>query len=70
MLPSVTVDETGAPEFALLTTQQSNQWLGAGGSEPKKLNSHLAKNFTVFYNTKRVLLFDYLDNGKMISGDS
>ena len=67
----VTVDETWVHHHTPETKQQSKQWVEAGSSAPKKAKvvpSAGKVMATVFWDAKGIILIDYLEKGKTITG--
>lgn len=67
----VTVDETWVHHYTPETKQQSKQWVEAGSSAPKKAKvvpSAGKVMATVFWDAKGIILIDYLEKGKTITG--
>jgi histone-lysine N-methyltransferase SETMAR len=67
----ITVDETWIHHYTPETKQQSKQWIGAGESVPKKAKTVPSAGkvmATVFWDSRGVVLIDYLQKGKTITG--
>lgn len=65
------MDETWVHHYTPETKQQSKQWVEAGGSAPKKAKSIASAGkvmASVFWDAKGILLIDYLEKGKTITG--
>jgi histone-lysine N-methyltransferase SETMAR len=68
----VTMDETWVHHYTPETKQQSKQWVEAGGSAPKKAKSIASAGkvmASVFWDAKGILLIDYLEKGRTITGE-
>ena len=67
----VTVDETWIHHYTPESKRQSKQWIGHGEAVPKKARTtHSADKVmaSVFWDVKGVLLIDYLEHGKTVTG--
>lgn len=67
----VTMDETWVHHYTPETKQQSKQWVKAGGPAPKKAKSIPSAGkvmASVFWDAKGILLIDYLEKGRTITG--
>ena len=65
------MDETWVHHDTPETKQQSKQWVEAGGSAPKKTKSIASAGkfvANVFWDTKVILLIDYLEKCRTITG--
>lgn len=68
----VTVDETWIHHYTPETKQQSKQWIMSGESAPKKAKTVLSAGkvmATVFWDSQGIILIDYLQKGKTITGE-
>lgn len=68
----VTMDETWIHHYTPESKQQSKQWTEAGCSGPKKAKSVPSAGkvmASVFWDAKGILLIDYLQKGKTITGE-
>lgn len=68
----VTVDETWIHHYTPETKQQSKQWTARGEPTPKKAKTVPSAGkvmATVFWDSKGILLIDYLQKGKTITGE-
>lgn len=68
----ITVDETWIHHYTPETKNQSKQWVEAGGSAPKKAKTVKSADkvmATVFWDSSGILLIDYLEKGKTITGE-
>lgn len=68
----VTMDETWVHLFTPESKQQSKQWVEAGGSAPKKAKTIASAGkimASVFWDSKGILLIDYLPKGRTINGE-
>ena len=66
----VTVDETWIHHYTLETKEQSNQWVEAGGSAPKRPKTHQSAGkvmVTVFWDVHGIIHIDYLEKGKTVT---
>lgn len=66
----VTIDETWIHHYTPETTAQSKQWVEAGSSAPKSLKKGPSAGkvmASVFWDSKGILLLDYLEKGKTIT---
>lgn len=67
----VTMDETWIHHYTPETKIQSKAWIGHGESAPKKAKSVQSAGkvmASVFWDAKGILLIDYLDKGKTVTG--
>ena len=67
----VTVDETWIHHYTPETKEQSKQWIVSGESAPKKAKvvpSAGKVMATVFWDSQGVILIDYIEKGKTITG--
>ncbi|XP_015432649.1 PREDICTED: histone-lysine N-methyltransferase SETMAR-like [Dufourea novaeangliae] len=67
----VTMDETWIHHYTPETKIQSKQWIGHGESVPKKakvIRSAGKVMASVFWDAKGILLIDYLQKGKTVTG--
>lgn len=67
----VTVDETWIHYYTPETKQQSKQWVKMGESAPKKAKTVPSAGkvmATVFWDSQGIILIDYLQKGKTITG--
>lgn len=67
----VTVDETWVHFYTPETKEQSKQWIGPGERAPKKAKTVLSAGkvmATVFWDARGIILIDYLEKGKTITG--
>jgi len=67
----VTVDETWIHHYTPETEQQSKQWISPGQSAPKKAKmvpSARKVIATIFWDAKGVILMDFLEKGRTITG--
>lgn len=68
----VTMDETWVHHYTPETKQQSKQWVEADGPAPKKAKSIPSAGkvmASVFWDAKGILLIDYLEKGRTITGE-
>ena len=68
----ITVDETWIHHYTPETKNQSKQWVEPGGSAPKKAKTVKSADkvmATVFWDSHGILLIDYLEKGKTITGE-
>ncbi|XP_048253216.1 histone-lysine N-methyltransferase SETMAR-like [Haliotis rufescens] len=68
----VTGDETWVHHYDLETKEQSKQWTGFASPRPKKFKTQPSAGkvmATIFWDTKGVLLIDYLPRGQTITGE-
>ncbi|CAK1593061.1 unnamed protein product [Parnassius mnemosyne] len=68
----VTMDETWVHYCTPETKQQSKQWRRPGSPPPKKAKSILSANkvmASVFWDSKGVIMIDYLERGQNINSD-
>jgi histone-lysine N-methyltransferase SETMAR len=68
----VTMDETWIHHYTPETKQQSKQWTAPGEPTPKKAKTVPSAGkvmASVFWDAKGILLIDYLEKGKTITGD-
>lgn len=68
----ITMDETWVHHYTPETKQQSKQWTEAGCSAPKKAKTIPSAGkvmASVFWDAKGILLIDYLEKGKTITGE-
>ncbi|CAK9827513.1 Histone-lysine N-methyltransferase SETMAR [Anthophora retusa] len=68
----VTVDETWIHHYTPETKQQSKQWIMSGESAPKKAKTVLSAGkvmATVFWDSQGIILIDYLQKSKTITGE-
>lgn len=68
----VTVDETWIHYYTPEMKQQSKQWIMPGESAPKKAKTVLSAEkvmATVFWDSQGIILIDYLQKGKTITGE-
>jgi len=67
----VTVDETWIHHYTPETKQQSKQWISPGESAPKKAKMVPSAGkvmATIFWDAKGVILMDFLEKGRTITG--
>ena len=67
----VTVDETWVHWYTPETKEQSKQWTSPGNSAPKKAKTTPSAGkimATVFWDAKGIILIDYLEKGKTVTG--
>ena len=67
----ITVDETWIHHYTPETKEQSKQWIGKGEPAPKKVKTIKSAGkvmATVFWDARGVILIDYLEKGKTITG--
>ena len=67
----VTVDETWIHHYTPELKQQSKQWTASGECVPKKAKTVLSAGkvmATVFWDSQGIILVDYLEKGKTITG--
>lgn len=67
----ITVDETWIHHYTPETKNQSKQWVEPGGSAPKKAKTVKSADkvmATVFWDSQGIILIDYLEKGKTITG--
>lgn len=67
----ITVDESWIHHYTPETKQQSKQWIGPGESAPKKAKTVPSAGkvmATVFWDSRGVVLIDYLEQGRTITG--
>jgi histone-lysine N-methyltransferase SETMAR len=67
----IAMDETGIHHYTPESKQQSKQWAEAGCSAPKKTRSvpSAGKSMaSVFWDAEGILIIDYFENGKTITG--
>ena len=67
----VTMDETRVHYYTPETKEQSKQWVKASGSAPmnaKLIASARKIMASVIWDAKEILLIDYLEKGRTISG--
>ena len=67
----ITVDETWIHHYTPETKEQSKQWVEHGGRAPKKAKTVLSAGkvmATVFWDARGVVMIDYLEKGKTITG--
>ena len=67
----ITVDETWIHHYTPETKQQSKQWTKSGESAPKKAKTVLSAGkvmATVFWDSQGIILIDYLEKGRSITG--
>src|SRR5436190_5083057 len=67
----ITVDETWIHHFTPETKEQSKQWTAKGEPTPKKAKTVLSAGkvmATVFWDSHGIVLIDYLEKGKTITG--
>ena len=67
----VTVDETWIHHYTPETKEQSKQWVTKGESAPKKAKTVPSAGkimATVFWDSQGIILIDYLEKGKTITG--
>ena len=67
----ITVDETWIHYYTPETKKQSKQWMAAGESAPKKAKTVKSAGkvmATVFWDSQGIILVDYLEKGKTITG--
>jgi histone-lysine N-methyltransferase SETMAR len=68
---TITVDETWVHHHTPETKQQSMQWIAVGEPAPKKAKVVLSAGkvmATVFWDSRGIILIDYLAKGKTING--
>ena len=68
----ITVDETWIHHYQPETKEQSKQWVEAGERPPKKakvIPSAGKVMATVFWDSQGVILIDFLEKGKSITGE-
>lgn len=68
----ITMDETWIHHYTPESKQQSKQWTEAGSSAPKKAKSVPSAGkvmASVFWDAKGILLVDYLEKAKTITGE-
>lgn len=67
----ITVDETWVHHYTPETKEQSKQWVGPGETAPKKAKTVPSAGkvmATVFWDCKGVVLIDFLEHGRTITG--
>ena len=67
----ITVDETWIHHYTPETKEQSKQWVEPGSSAPKKAKVVPSAGkvlATVFWDARGIILIDYLEKGKTITG--
>ena len=67
----ITVDETWIHHYTPETKMQSKQWTAKGETAPKKAKTVFSAGkvmATVFWDSRGVILIDYLQKGKTITG--
>lgn len=67
----ITVDETWLHHYTPETKVQSKQWIAHGENPPKKAKSVKSAGkvmATIFWDSKGIILIDYLEKGKTITG--
>ena len=67
----MTVDKTWIHHYTPESKQQSKQWTASGESALKKAKTVLSAGkvmATVFWNSQGIILVDYLEKGKTITG--
>ena len=67
----VTVDETWIHHYTPETKEQSKQWIGTGEAAPKKAKTVKSAGkvmATVFWDARGIILIDYLEKDKTITG--
>ncbi|XP_012063671.1 PREDICTED: histone-lysine N-methyltransferase SETMAR-like [Atta cephalotes] len=72
LLASIRVDETWIHHYTPETKQQSKQWIMSGESAPKKAKTVLSAGkmmATVFWDSQGIILIDYLQKDKTITGE-
>jgi histone-lysine N-methyltransferase SETMAR len=68
----ITMDETWIHHYTPESKQQSKQWTEAGCSAPKKRRSVPSARkvmASVFWDAEGILFIDYLEKGKIITGE-
>ena len=68
----VTVDETWIHYYTPETKSQSKMWTGPGESAPKKAKTIPSAGkimATIFWDSRGIILIDYLQKGKTITGE-
>lgn len=68
----VTMDETWIHHYTPETKQQSKQWTARGEPAPKKARSAPSAGkvmASVFWDARGIILIDYLEKGKTITGE-
>ena len=68
----ITMDETWIHHYTPESEQQSKQWTEVGCSAPKKTRSVPSAGkvmASVFWDAEGILFIDYLENGKIITGE-
>jgi histone-lysine N-methyltransferase SETMAR len=68
----ITMDETWIHHYTPESKQQSKHWTEAGCSAPKKTSLVLSAGkvmASVFWDAEGILLIDYLEKGKTITGE-
>ena len=72
MPPYVTVDETWIHYYTPKTNSQSKMWPEPGESAPKKAKTVPSAGkvmATIFWDSHGIILIDYLQKGKAITGE-
>jgi hypothetical protein len=67
------VDETWIHHYIPKTKEQSKQWVSSGESAPKKAKTLPSAGkimATVFWDSQRIILINYLEKSKTITGAS
>lgn len=67
----ITMDETWLHHYTPETKQQSMQWTEKGGSAPKKAKAMPSAGkvmASVFWDTRGIIMIDYLEKGRTITG--
>jgi hypothetical protein len=70
---SVTLHETWIHHYTPETKEQSKQWITSGESAPKKAKTIPSAGkvmATAFWDSQGIILIDYLEKGKTITGAS
>lgn len=68
----ITVDETWIHHYTPESQQQSKEWVPEGGSRPKRPKTQQSAGkvlATVFWDEHGIVLIDYLETGKTITGE-
>jgi histone-lysine N-methyltransferase SETMAR len=68
----VTVDETWIHHYTSETKEQLKQWISTGEPAPKKAKTVKSAGkvmATVFWDARGIILIDYLEKGKTITGE-
>ena len=68
----VTIDETWIHHYTLKSKQQAKQWIGPGGTTPKRSKTQQSAGkviASVFWDSSGILFIKYLENGKTINSD-